>query len=66
MARKHSDIKLSEIVIIIPKEDDDEVEEKRENEIPMFDQTMSLLQMIKDKKVFYDSSKSNSIKTTFC
>ena len=57
MARKHSDIKLSEIVIIIPKEDDDEVEEKRENEIPMFDQTMSLLQMIKDKKVFYDSSK---------
>lgn len=59
MARKHSDIKLSEIVIIIPKEDDDEVEEKRENEIPMFDQTMSLLQMIKDKKVFYDSSKSN-------
>ena len=59
MARKHSDIKLSEIVIIIPKEDDDEVEEKRENEIPMFDQTMSLLQMIKDKKVFYDSTKSN-------
>ena len=59
MARKHSDIKLSEIVIIIPKEDDDEVEEKRENEIPMFDQTMSLLQMIKDKKVFYNSSKSN-------
>ena len=59
MARKHSDIKLSEIVIIIPKEDDDEVEEKRENEIPMFDQTMSLLQMIKDKKVFYDSRKSN-------
>ena len=59
MARKHSDIKLSEIVIIIPKEDDDEVEEKRENEIPMFDQTMSLLQMIKDKKVFYDCSKSN-------
>ena len=59
MARKHSDIKLSEIVIIIPKEDDEEVEEKRENEIPMFDQTMSLLQMIKDKKVFYDSSKSN-------
>ena len=59
MARKHSDIKLSEIVIIIPKEDDEEVEEKRENEIPMFDQTMSLLQMIKDKKVFYDSTKSN-------
>ena len=59
MARKHSDIKLSEIVIIIPKEDDDEVEEKRENEIPMFDQTMSLLQMIKDKKVFYVSTKSN-------
>ena len=59
MARKHSDIKLSEIVIVIPKEDDDEEEEKRENEIPMFDQTMSLLQMIKDKKVFYDSSKSN-------
>ena len=57
MARKHSDIKLSEIVIIIPKEDDDEVEEKRENEIPMFDQTMSLLQMIKDKKVVYDISK---------
>ena len=57
MARKHSDIKLSEIVIIIPKEDDDEVEEKRENEIPMFDQTMSLLQMIKDKKVVYNISK---------
>ena len=50
MARKHSDIKLSEIVIIIPKEDDDEVEEKRENEIPMFDQTMSLLQMIRDAR----------------
>ena len=57
MARKHSDIKLSEIVIIIPKEEDDEEEEKRENEIPMFDQTMSLLQMIKDKKVVYNISK---------
>ena len=53
MARKKSgEIILSKIEVIILKDDDDnEEEEQRKNEIPMFDQTMSLLQMIKDKKV---------------
>ena len=53
--RKDSGIKLSEIEVIIipgPKlEDVEEEEEQRTNEVPIFDQTMSLLQMIKDQKV---------------
>ena len=59
--RKDSCIKLSEIEVIILKNDYDENEDEgvqRKKEIPIFDQTMSLvkfykslLQMIKDKKV---------------
>ena len=60
MARKQSgDIILSEIEVIIPKDDYDENEEERvQRKKAIFDQTMSLLkfyksllQTIKDKKV---------------
>ena len=54
-SNKRSGFKLSEIEVIIipgPKLNDvEEEEEQRTNEVPIFDQTMSLLQMIKDQKV---------------
>ena len=57
--RKDSGIKLSEIEVIIPKDDYDENEEERvQRKKAIFNQTMSLLkfyksllQTIKDKKV---------------
>ena len=55
-SNKRCGFKLSSIEVIIipgPKLDDvdEEEEEQRTNEVPIFDQTMSLLQMIKDQKV---------------
>ena len=44
------DFKLSKIEIII-REDPEPEEEQGPQEVPMFDQTMSLLEMIKEKKV---------------
>ena len=44
------DFKLSKIEIIIRNNDEDE-EEQGPKEVPMFDQTMSILTMIKDQKV---------------
>ena len=44
------DFKLSKIEIII-REENEEEEEQGPQEVPMFDQTMSLLEMIKEKKV---------------
>ena len=46
------DFKLSKIQIIIKDNDDEEEEEQGPKEVPMFDQTMSILTMIKDQKVF--------------
>ena len=47
------DFKLSKIQIIIKDNGDDEEEEEQgPKEVPMFDQTMSILTMIKDQKVF--------------
>ena len=55
MANKRCGFKLSSIEVIIipgPKlEDVEEEEEKFSGGVPIFDQTMSLLQMIKDQKV---------------
>ena len=51
-----STFKLSKIEIIVPTftKIEEEIEETGPKEVPIFDQTMSLLQMIKDKKVnFY-------------
>ena len=42
--------RMSKISVII-KEVDVEAEDDRPLEVPMFDQTMSLLEMIKEKKV---------------
>ena len=54
-SNKRCGFKLSSIEVIIipgPKLNDvEEEEEQRTNEVPIFDQTMSLLQMIKDQKV---------------
>ena len=48
------DFKLSKIQIIIKDNGDDEEEEEQgPKEVPMFDQTMSILTMIKDQKVIY-------------
>ena len=44
------DFKLSKIEIIFRDEEVEE-EEQGPQEVPMFDQTMSLLEMIKEKKV---------------
>merc|ERR1712062_569694 len=45
------DFKLSKIQIIIKDNGDDEEEEEQgPKEVPMFDQTMSILTMIKDQK----------------
>ena len=56
MANKRCGFKLSSIEVIIipgPKlEDVEEEEEKFSGGVPIFDQTMSLLQMIKDQKVW--------------
>lgn len=48
-----SSFKISKIEIIIKEEGGDAEEELNEGpkEMPMFDQTMSLLEMIKEKKV---------------
>ena len=45
-----ADFKLSKIEIIFRDEEVEE-EEQGPQEVPMFDQTMSLLEMIKEKKV---------------
>ena len=50
------DFKLSKIQIIIKDNDDEEEEEQGPKEVPMFDQTMSILTMIKDQKVFLEFS----------
>ena len=46
-----SSFKISKIEIIIKDEGGDDEEEQGPKEVPMFDQTMSLLEMIKEKKV---------------
>ena len=46
--------KLSKIQIIIKDNDDEEEEEQGPKEVPMFDQTMSILTMIKDQKVIFN------------
>ena len=48
------DFKLSKIQIIIKDNDDEEEEEQGPKEVPMFDQTMSILTMIKDQKVIFN------------
>ena len=49
------DFKLSKIQIIIKDNGDDEEEEEQgPKEVPMFDQTMSILTMIKDQKVIFN------------
>ena len=53
------DFKLSKIEIII--REDPEPEEQGPQEVPMFDQTMSLLEMIKEKKVLERISHRISI-----
>lgn len=45
---------ISEIQIIINRGEIEEEEQK--HEVPMFDQTMSILEMIKEKKVCYEKS----------
>ena len=53
--------KLSKINIIIKEIDEDEDEEERgPREVPMFDQTMSILEMIKETKVMSVHSKSEN------
>ena len=47
------DFKLSKIEIIIRNNDEDE-EEQGPKEVPMFDQTMSILVMIKEQKVIFN------------
>ena len=51
-----STFKLSKIEIIVPTftKIEEEIEETGPKEVPIFDQTMSLLQMIKDKKVNFE------------
>ena len=49
------DFKLSKIEIIIRNNDEDE-EEQGPKEVPMFDQTMSILVMIKEQKVIFNLS----------
>merc|ERR1712062_480057 len=44
------DFKLSKIQILIKDNDDEEEEEQGPKEVPMSDQTMSILTMIKDQK----------------
>ena len=56
--------RMSKISVII-KEVDVEAEDERPLEVPMFDQTMSLLEMIKEKKVCVDSIKKNNSKTVY-
>ena len=49
-ATKKGSIIISEIQIIINRGDSASEEDKK-HEVPMFDQTMSILEMIKEKKV---------------
>lgn len=53
-----SSFKISKIEIIIKDEGGDDEEEQGPKEVPMFDQTMSLLEMIKEKKVRLQQSKT--------
>ena len=53
--------RMSKISVII-KEVDVEAEDDRPLEVPMFDQTMSLLEMIKEKKVCYKSLQKTQFK----
>jgi hypothetical protein len=43
--------KMSKIEVIVNRPSPEEVEEQGPREVPMFDQTMSILVMIKEKKV---------------
>ena len=55
-----ADFKLSKIEIIFRDEEVEE-EEQGPQEVPMFDQTMSLLEMIKEKKVKKKSNPEKSL-----
>ena len=55
--------RMSKISVII-KEVDVEAEDERPLEVPMFDQTMSLLEMIKEKKVCDKSQFKNYVLLT--